>query len=120
MAICKDCIHYDVCERWARNVEEEFCVVATLTPCEIFKNKADVVEVKHSQWVANHTEWVSKGNEYISKSTIVPYNEDLDSCEHSSPFCLNCGTDAIYNGAGDFEITKYCHNCGAKMDLVGD
>ena len=46
MAYCKDCLHWGVCE-WADNNE---------TMCSDFKNKADVVEIKHGKWLKNNTE----------------------------------------------------------------
>ena len=41
-ATCKDCIHYDICIFHHEGNENKKCVH--------FKNKADVVEVRHGHW----------------------------------------------------------------------
>lgn len=42
-ATCKDCLHYDIC---LFHVDEE----SRKEKCVHFKNKADVVEVRHGYW----------------------------------------------------------------------
>jgi hypothetical protein len=39
---CADCIHYDICIFHYKGNENEKCMH--------FKNKADVVEVRHGEW----------------------------------------------------------------------
>ena len=70
---------------------------------------ADVVEVKHSQWVV-------EAYDNQDNIVVIPYIEH----QHCEPFCLICGKRALLNGAEDYVTSNYCPNCGAKMDLVGN
>lgn len=45
MAMCKECVHYNVC---GYHIDEE--TFMTTEECSHFKNKADFVEVKHGHW----------------------------------------------------------------------
>jgi hypothetical protein len=55
---------------------------------------ADVVEVKHGEWIA--------------------HNKTMYGSDYS---CSLCGNIADEDNRGKFAIlTKYCSNCGAKMD----
>lgn len=55
---------------------------------------ADVVEVKHGEW--------------------VKYSTDLYGSNHK---CSKCGNLADEDNSGHYAIlTNYCSNCGAKMD----
>ena len=47
MATCKDCIHYKICRIAYRNGDDR---VLENSPCANYKNKADLVEVKHGEW----------------------------------------------------------------------
>ena len=96
MASCKDCIHENVCEKLCPRgllpyQSDEY-------PAELFclefKNKADVMEVKHGEW-----EPIVKQDSYLEP----PYG---DTCK-----CSVCGyvidvSETVYN---------YCPNCGADM-----
>ena len=42
MALCKDCIHYNVCEQWAMDMFDEWGVDAMPNACDLFKSAADV------------------------------------------------------------------------------
>ena len=42
MALCKDCIHYNVCEQWAKDVSDEWAVDAMPYACDLFQSTADV------------------------------------------------------------------------------
>lgn len=99
MATCKDCIHERVC----------FALIKSGLPyldndklpaevfCMTFKNKADVVEVKHSQW--EKPQFVSRCGFYEIKDFV----------------CKECKTEfGIEKGN---ENMKFCPDCGAKMDL---
>lgn len=93
---CRCCIHFDVCSKGGKtqyygrviacnDVEER---------CNLFKNKADVVEVRHGEWIPNQ---YFKGHYY----------------------CSEC-TRHIEERSGNPSINfPYCH-CGAKMDGKGD
>ncbi len=77
---CKDCIHYDICIFHPAGNENKKCVH--------FKNKANVVEVRHGKWRMRKA--------IIFDSELVGYN------------CSECNT------TWDTE-TNYCPNCGAYM-----
>lgn len=68
MATCKDCICYDILCQHALQEDE-------LKLCESFKNKADVVEVKHGEWIdLNITEWqCSECNYRVERWNNTPY-----------------------------------------------
>lgn len=40
MSICKDCIHYEICDKYAPNE-----ILSKVKRCKCFKAKADMVEV---------------------------------------------------------------------------
>ena len=88
---CADCIHYDICIFHHTGNENEKCVH--------FKNKDDVVEVRHGEW---------SQNEYISQT------------------CTACGfvidddvSFEMYSG-DCYRKPKFCPECGAKMDGKGE
>ena len=86
---CKDCVHVDVCEEWHEQEMQRACYYG-----EYFKNKADVAEVKHGEWIKLDGEWREHG-------TNKPLTIHQCSC------CGMYYQNAPYN---------YCPNCGAKMD----
>ena len=94
MATCKDCIHEKVCDAHIKSgcpyLDEK---MPANVFCLEFKNKADVVEVKHGEWKV--------------------CGEDLNgevTCK-----CSNCGEELVT--LYGFEIDwNYCPECGAKMD----
>ena len=95
MAFCENCIHYEVCETDYNMMSEE---VLTFFPhnedCKLFKPTADVVEVKHGEWIVNPA--YKYGGDYM---------------------CSICGNDADESTFGSYDIlTNYCSKCGAKMD----
>lgn len=84
---CKDCIHSGV------------CVLCQLNEtCLAFKNKADVVEVRHGEWRESDT--IDDGWRQYR--------------------CNECGwtTGCYYKEICD--LPRYCQNCGAKMDGGSD
>ena len=38
--------------------------------------------------------------------------------EYDTPRCSECLSSALLDGSEDYVKSKYCPNCGAKMDLV--
>lgn len=92
MASCNECIYNPKCHsRIAYGMDTEWN--GTPTPdmekrCKDFKNKADVQEVKHGEWITQN----------------IKYNHKCSICEHS----------AFYSITG--VLCNYCPNCGAKMD----
>lgn len=85
MATCYDCIHCEACsdagDLGFSSLKED------VSKCKHFKNKADVAEVKHGEWVDNG----------IQDSMLSE--------------CSLCGFPC---GAYTF---NYCPNCGAKMSV---
>lgn len=89
---CKDCIHYNVCVIVEHRVDEDEDHLSEFG-CEDFINKNDVVEVVHASWVER-------------KEIFYESEGQVDAIG-----CSNCGkSQRIYYR------TKYCPNCGAKMD----
>ncbi len=86
---CEDCIHYDICIFHHTGNENEKCVH--------FKNKADVVEVRHGHWFL------------------------LDECANEGVYCSVCHKKVYRTQYANQKIkSAYCPNCGAKMDGKGD
>ena len=71
---CKDCIHFDVCEK-SKHIENY-----RIQGCKDFKDKADFVEVKHGKWVKENNKRTCSecGYYYFGNSTDTNY-------------CPNCG-----------------------------
>ena len=96
---CKDCIHYDVCQY---HIDEE--TKMTVNECGNFISTADVVEVRHGEWMLMGTEMFMDGS-------------------HSSKFCCSLCSREIgvchEHDSDKYRYAKvmypYCH-CGAKMD----
>lgn len=86
MAKCIDCIHQYCCK-----YDRFFGVDAVENKCNYFKNKADVVEVKHGKW-----------KEHFS----------FDKWHYDCPFC----DFGFAIGIRQESPPNYCENCGAKMD----
>ena len=91
MATCKDCVHCNICEK-LRPIE--WCLDKT---CSQFKNKADVVEVKHGYWIENNY------RHFDGFETVVYPNEALkcSECNH------NFKKELLWR-------KNYCPECGAK------
>lgn len=89
---CTDCINYNEClergDMAAKNLTE-----GAEKECGLFKNTADVVEVKHGKWY-RHTK-----------------KEQGDTCFHCSVCEKMALSDCLI-----WELTDYCPHCGAKMD----
>lgn len=97
MAICKDCIHFDVCrDATIPNLEYKGPVADKSKECRHFKNKADFEEVKHGEWIDDIQKITTVAG--VDFNGIVGYK------------CSLCG-----RREGSKE--PYC-NCGAKMDGV--
>lgn len=82
MATCKNCIGYKYCSR-GRNGKTNFCGEITACNnveilCNDFKNKADVAEVKHGEWVDRD------GKTWCSLC-------DASNKQYKPPYCPHCG-----------------------------
>ena len=103
MLICKDCIHYNLC---MDKFKKQYSIYAnkdiTVDECEHFKNKTDVEEVKHG-------EWIDKFNGKYANPTYV---------------CSICGERALLEMyRNELDQWRYrqslsirCPHCGVKMD----
>ncbi len=107
---CVSCTHYEACKVWVNHCNELLCgfgvegmdfpfVCAVPNRlCERYQPAADVVEVRHGEWVDKFNR-----NRMATQS-----------------FCSVCGG---HSGIGGIEINRhkpYCPNCGAKMDGRGE
>ena len=75
---CKDCIHEDVCEKLCPRglLPYQSDKYPAELFCKYFKNKADVVEVKHGEWLLD-----GRCSECLANPLTT----------HKS-YCPNCGT----------------------------
>ena len=102
--ICKDCIHDEMCQKHNNLVQidehtwDEYILIDEVEKfCEHFKNKADVVEVKHGKW--NSLTECANAGVYCSVCHKKVYKEDYAWCNKRNKL-----------------RSDYCPNCGAKMD----
>lgn len=52
------------------------------------------------------------------KCPSQPHAEWVANEHGVEPFCSNCLTFAIEDKAGDFAMTNFCPECGARMDGI--
>ena len=98
MAHCERCIHYDICDSYYG-----FDDIGTLIchkDCKDFKDKADVVEVRHGKWKEKGT-----GEIYCSVCERVQGNANRPYYDTVEEMTL---------------LERYCSGCGAKMDGKGE
>ena len=91
---CKDCVHYEVCNRVEKQIvftdsSFEEVINSLIKCCRHFKNKADFVEVKHGRW---------------EKRSFIVFDSEIEGGYR----CSECNTTWDTR-------TNYCPNCGAKM-----
>ena len=102
MSTCKDCIHETVCDALIKNGlpwnDGEYPAEAF---CMAFKNKADVVEVRHGYWLSAY--------EYSLKFDISEECRNEVKNDRMWKFCCLCDQAAKWD-------YNYCPNCGTKMD----
>ena len=95
MAKCEDCICFKSCQAWCVAIDKALKTDAATEElqknnaelCPSFKNTADVVEVKHGEWIE-----VGVG---ITERVV----------------CSQCKSHE-----GSFMRPPFCNQCGAKMD----
>lgn len=100
MASCvDDCLYYKVCSDFRGNIcERDLCrfMEYRMTSdglCELFKNKADVVEVKRGEWI----------------------DKPSGRYSHIASWCSVCGNKSGIGGIESNRHKPYCPNCGADM-----
>lgn len=76
MSICKDCIHYEICDKYV-SPNESFPEV---DGCKCFKASADVVEVVHARWIGR------KSRDYYTCSNCCTVSKSKDD-----EYCRGCG-----------------------------
>ena len=96
MATCKDCILYDILCGHALQESE-------LKLCNSFKNKSDVVEVKHGEWIPYECDEMYGYKETVWYKCSVCGEDALGRCREDEYYSYPCRTG-------------YCPYCGAKMD----
>ena len=95
MARCFDCFHCDACKMInsaAFPSISEIQIMAVMSrenSCKHFKHTADVVEIKHGQWI-----------------------KELDETH----YCSNCGKEATYTFDGTEICGVVCPYCMTVMD----
>ena len=103
---CKDCIHYCVCkdtateDNWTDETPIEIREIFSPKHCEYFFPSADLVPVRHGEWI----------------QTKEPLGwKDIDCV-----MCSACEDKWIMDEEYDLDFYKeqwiYCPNCGAMMD----
>lgn len=66
---------------------------------------ADVSPVRHGQWVL------------LRESEITGFNPEFAGRDPIGGYqCSNCKKEAVLDCNGEFVLSSYCPNCGAKLD----
>lgn len=79
MSTCKDCLHYEVCDRFTAPNE----TYPEVGGCRCFKDKADYVEVKHGKWIYVETD--------ENDMAIVKCSECNTKRYGTQKYCGKCG-----------------------------
>ena len=100
MAMCKDCVHVEVCceknlhVAVGMNIIPRFKYKRIEKECKNFKDRSRFVELSHAEWV-----------------------EDEDMYGDPIYRCSNCNDHFVFEeGTPTDNCYSYCPNCGAKMD----
>lgn len=64
------------------------------------------------------TEFVSKACWVaVNESEITGFNPEFAGCDPIGGYeCSHCGSEPFVDWKGSYVFSKYCPNCGAKMD----
>lgn len=73
---------------------------------------ADVVEVRHGEWMSMEYQYGEDGRE---DKWIKKLAEQGDCA-----YCSLCNEFAGLNGEEEYVLSNYCPNCGARMDKEDD
>lgn len=104
---CGACADYDIkkhcCKRGAKlesNPQDKF-----FDDCPL----PDVEPVRHGRWKP------------LFESEITGWNPAFAGCDPIGAYvCSCCNSEATYTCDDEFDLSNYCPNCGAKMDLEED
>ena len=88
--------------------------------CKGWNDAVDAMPVRHGWWEADV--WSSAEKRVIK--TVPLTEENMRKYAFRKPFdrylthqrCSVCGEDPLANFNEEYEFSKYCPNCGAKMD----
>ena len=101
MASCMECIHFNPCNSHGKIIVEKPTEGndwglhnKVENECKYFTPAADVVEVRHGEWVYNTDDFTPK-----MRCSVCGYNKPLIAGENIKQ-----------------EPNNYCNECGAKMD----
>ena len=80
-AVCKDCIHCEVCDYWGKEVYPNDCEYNVGEPCKYFKRVTDMAPVVHGHWIVQDSSFTR-----FQCSVCLSKN-------HSTrwPYCCLCG-----------------------------
>lgn len=147
MAECKECLYYEVCADFRRNICETYkkrfeeYKINSNGICDNFKNKADFVEVKHGEWdLEVHSFYADNWDESIELCVYILASCSNCSEKHSPKQVFSKRLYAPEDADDDFRFDQeyekskaleefkqkgykfqnYCPNCGAKMDKRSD
>ncbi|MGN1479679.1 MAG: hypothetical protein ACI4XH_07925 [Acutalibacteraceae bacterium] len=92
---CRKCFHFQVCAQVMKNelFIREKLLKEENPKCEHFISSADVAEVRHGKWFL------------------------LDECANEGVYCSACHKKIYKVDYANQKLkSKYCPNCGARMD----
>lgn len=93
-AVCKECIHCEVCDYWEKEAYPNDCEYNDGEPCEYFKSAADVAPVtKQGKWIPNPI-------------MVSDLDGDWIALELHCSLCNRL----------TYHKEKYCPECGAQME----
>lgn len=80
MATCHECLYQPICDAYA-NLGVTDVSASDISPCQLFKNKAEFAEVRHGYWIISNDDHCP----YCSECQAVPENGKM------TKHCPNCG-----------------------------
>jgi hypothetical protein len=96
MSLCKDCIHYKVCEEWAKDVSDEWNVDAISQTCHLFdslKKYKPVGKTKKILWFDVNDVVQLTFEELVKENTCVCCGKEIPEGRQVCPNCEKKGDD---------------------------